>query len=242
MATTTAGALIATGLRRIEFVDSPTGYIQHPASGGGEAFDYLNAALSELFDILYECDSEGYGKVAVPFSTVAGVPTSVIQTLATNSFYHLVAVEYWNGSRYIDLDRVPFAERNNYSTAGQPQGYSIEGGNLTIYPTPAAVYTMRLWHVGLPPKTSADTDSLDLQGPWDEFVWKRFAKECLSKEESDTSTLDKDLYGVPGEPDSPSLVRRIRAAAKKRDSAHPTAPIDVQDGGASAFLEPWLLR
>lgn len=241
MATTTAGALIVSGLRRADMIDSPTGYIAHPASGGGEAFDLLNAALSELFDILYEADSESYGKTSVAFSTVLNVATSVIQTLATNAFYHLSAVEYFDGRVLRDLRRVNFTERNDFPTSGTPLGYSLEGANLTIYPTPAGVYQMKLWVIGLPPTTSADTDSLDLQGPWSEFVWKHFAKACLDKEESDVSALVRDLYGPLGD-GTGGLSQRIRAASKKRDSAHPTAPIDVQGVSSNPFWEPWLYR
>jgi hypothetical protein len=241
MATTTAGALIVAGLRRAEMVDSPTGYIQHPAAGGGEAFDILNAGLSELFDILYEADSDSYGKTSSPFSTVANQQNYVLQTLAANSFYHLSGVEWFNGSRWFDLPRVMWLERNGYPTPGQPRGYGIEGANLVLYPTPSAIYSMRLWWVGLPPTVSADADVLDIHGPWSEFLTKRFAKECLGKEESDTSVLDTDLYGPSRDGKSQMcLVNRIRNAARKRDAAHPTAPVDVYDSSLNPFWEPWL--
>lgn len=232
MATVTAGALIVAGLRRANVIDSPTGFIQHPASGGGEAFDYLNAALSELFDIIYEADSEAYKSTKVTFPTVATVADTNIQTLATNLFYHLRAIEYFNGLRWVGLDRINFADRNDWSTSGTPEGYALDGDNVTIYPTPAAIYSMRAIFVPMPPTTAADVDSVDIQGPWREFVERHFAKQCMEKKKIDASAHEAALYGTPMNPGG--LAGRIRSASKKRDAGQPIAPVDVQGD-----YDPW---
>lgn len=238
MATVTAGQLIVAGLRRADMEDSPTGFIEHPASGGGEAFDYLNASLSELFDLIYENVAGAYSAQANTFNTVAGQSPYPLDTIAGTTFYHLMAVEYWDGQRWIDLYRINLADRDNFPQPGVPYGYALEGGNVVIYPAPAAVYPMRIRFEILPPTASADADVLNLQGPWREFVELHFAVQCLEKEESETGTLVNRLYGTGSSPGG--LAARIRASAAKRDAGKPTAPVDVQSG--NAFMEPWLMR
>lgn len=221
MATVTAQALIAAGLRRADMVDSPTAFIAHPTSGGGEAFDILNAALSELFDILYEADPSAYSETKIVLPTVANTATYVLQTIASNLFYRLRGMEWFDGVRNRNLGRVAFANRNDFPLSGPPAGYSIEGDNLVIYPTPNNVYTLGVHYQALPPTASADADTFDLKGPWAEFVQIHFAIQCLEKEESDTASLGSRLGG---------LAARIRNAAKRRDSANPVQVIDVQGG------------
>lgn len=239
MATVTAGALIAAGLRRANMTDSPAGFIQHPVAGGGEAFDLLNAALSELFDLIYENVAGAYSAQANTFNTVAGTDAYALDTIAGTTFYHLMAVEYFDGQRWIDLHRINLADRDNYPLQGIPRGYALEGANVVIYPTPAAIYPMRIRFEVLPPTASADVDVLNLQGPWREFVELHFAVQCLEKEESDTSVFMGRMYGTGTSPGG--LAARIRSSASKRDAGKPTAPVDVQgDGGG--YLEPWLVR
>lgn len=239
MATVTAGTLIAAGLRRANMTDSPTGFIQHSASGGGEAFDYLNAALSELFDLLYENVAAAYSASKPTWSTANGTADYPLDTIAGTTFYHLMGVEYFDGQRWIDLDRVNLANRNDFPINGVPRGYALEGSNVTIYPTPNAIYPMRVRTETLPQTTTADADIINLQGPWREFVEIHFAVQCLEKEESDTATLMNRLYGTGPSPGG--LAARIRASSAKRDAGKPTAPVDVQ-GDSHNFTEPWLVR
>lgn len=238
MATVTAGALIAAGLRRADMVDAVDGFIQHPPSGGGEAFDYLTAALSELYDTLYEDPASGYSLNKPTFSTVAGVADHPLDTVAGTTFYRLDGVEYWDGSRWVPLTRVySDAQRAAYIGTGYPRGYGIEGVNLTIYPTPSAVFQMRLRTESLPPTVTADTDLINLQGPWREFVELHFCVQCLEKEESDTSAQMARLYGTPMNPGG--LKQRIRDGARRRDNNKPLAPVDVQGEDAGLYPYRW---
>lgn len=239
MATVTAGELIASGLRRANMTDSATGFIAHPSSGGGEAFDYLNAALSELFDLLYENVAAAFSSQKTTFSTVNAQADYLLATIAGTTFYHLMGIDYFDGQRWIDLPRVNLANRNDFPINDRPRGYALEGANVTIYPTPNAVYSMRIRFDVLPPTVAADATTVDLQGPWREFVEIHFAVQCLEKEESDTTPLMTRLYGTGTSPGG--LAARIRGSMSKRDAAKPTAPVDVQDNWRGVY-EPWLWR
>lgn len=227
MATVTAGALIVAGLRRASVIDAVNGFILHPASGGGEAFDLLNAAVSELTDILYEADSEAYATTKTPFSSANGTADYPLLTIAGSTFYHVKAIEYNDGQKWRGLDRVKFDQRNDYPTPGTPQGYAAEGANVTVFPTPNAIFSMRIIFEPLPTTSAADVDVIDLQGPWREFVERHIASAALEKKESDNTTQEAKLYGTATNPGG--LAGRIRNAAKKRDmgGAAPS-PVDVQ--------------
>lgn len=239
MATVSAGALIVAGLRRADMKDSANGFIKHPASGGGEAFDLLNNAISELFDILYEAESEGYSTAKPTWSTVANQADYALSTVAGSTFYHAQGVDYYNGSKWVGLGRVNLADRNKYPQPGTPLGYALEGDNLTIYPTPAAIYSMRVRYETEPMVTTADTDQVNLKGPWKEFIETHFQIACLEKAERDVSVPLRRLLGPNLDGGAGSIVARIRSASKKRDAFQPTRPVDVMGDDSTGELPPF---
>lgn len=227
MALLTAQDLISAGLQRADMVDSPTGFIKHPSTGGGQAFNLLNAAISELFDTLYEDATDAYGSSATPtpFSTVANQSVYALATLLGTSFYRVRGTDYFNQIRWMPLARINFGERDRYFLPSQPQGYSIEGDSLVIYPVPAAIYSMQVYWVSAPPLLVNDTDTVDLHGPWREFIEKHFAMQCKDIQGLDTSKFERDVS---------ALAQRIRSAGKKRDAGKAAAPVDVQGD-----WDPW---
>lgn len=223
MATITAQTLITAGLKRADMQSSTVGFIAN--TPGGQTFDILNAAISELYDILYEADSESHAMTLAAFSTVQAQANYALLTIAGSTFYHLRGVDYNDGVRWHDLDRVNFQERNKYSSQGIPRGYSIEGDNLTIYPDPGGVYSMRIYYVPNPPIMALDADPIDLKGPWREYIEKHFAAQCLDIAELDSATIKSDVL---------ALANRIRSASKKRDAGKPITVVDVQGD-----WDPW---
>lgn len=241
MPTVTAGDLIRAGLRRADMVDSPTGFIQHPASGGGEAFDLLNASVSELTEILYEAGESAYSGAKGQLLTEDGVSDYALTTYGFSGLYRLYGVDYYDGSRWVELKRVQRRERNDYPLPGRPQGYALLGSNLVIYPTPNAVCSLMVRYASfsLSNTIDDDTDTVEVSGPWREFLEIHFAIQCLEKEESDTTALMRRLYG-PQMDGNGGLAQRIRNAAKLRDSSQPTRPADVMgDDGAGGDLPPF---
>jgi hypothetical protein len=239
MATVTAGALITAGLRRADMKDSPNGFIKHPAAGGGEAFDLLNNAISELFDILYEAETEGYSTAKPTWSTANDTADYALSVVAGSTFYHVQGVDYWNGSQWVGLGRVNLANRNDYPQPGTPQGYALEGDNLTIYPTPNAVYSMRVRYESEPPVVDADATPVNLKGPWKEFIETHIQIACLEKAERDVSAPRQRLWGVNLDGGAGSIVGRVRAASKKRDAFQPTRPVDVMGDDGPTSVPPF---
>jgi hypothetical protein len=247
MPSVTAGALIAAGLKRADMTDSPTGFIQHPASGGGEAFDLLTAAYAELYDLLLEGGGQGISvnrATALTDGTTNLLPFGSGFSPTFANFYRALGVELVLSGyvslaaspnlRTADLDLVNFAERFNYQGNGVPRGYGLSnelGGasvdGIIIYPFPSTGQRIILTYAKTPQEFAADTDTINLLGPWREFLELHFAIACLTKEKSDCSDEKVKLLG-PNLDGTGGVTARIRTAIKKRDSAKPSAPVDVQ--------------
>jgi hypothetical protein len=241
MATATAGELIRAGLRRAEMRDSATGYIQHPPSGGGEAFDLLNAAISALFDLFFEAADTSPNAASATFNTAAATDRYDLFSPASGGntlFYHLTHVAVWDGSKYVPLERISHADRTKYPISGRPEAYFIEGSNLTLFPTPDAVYSIENRFELMTAEVDDDADTVNLQGPWKEFVVKHFAVACLQKEKSDTLELRQELWG-PNLDGKGGLAQRIRDQIRKRDSVAPLRPVDVMGDDGAAGLPPY---
>jgi hypothetical protein len=245
MATVTAGTLIAAGLRRAEMRNSATGFIQHPASGGGEAFDYLNAALSELFDIMNESESfrqsnalqatsqgvADYAWVTAAMYRLTGIMLTREATSGSAPFY---GVQGWK-----PLHRVTPAEMTKFQTPGEPVAYDFTDTGIRLFPTPDAAYNVLLVQELYPPEADDDNDAIDLRGPYREFVELHFAIQCKEKADLDSTPMRTRLYG-PAQDGKGGLCQRIRDAAKKRDSVGPMRPVDVMgDDGGFADLPPF---
>ncbi len=243
MATVTAGALISAGLRRAGKRDSATGFIQHPASGGGEAFDYLNAAIGALFDILMEADQGFKAGSSVNFVTSAGVAALSLGGLYRTSKFMFVpgtvtgAAPFYGREDWKTIERIHTVNIAKYQTRGEPQGYDPTDTGVTLYPTPDGVYTVQVFYSNEPIEVTADATNVDVKGPWREFVEKHFAISCLQKAKEDTADLKVDLWG-PSLDGKGGLAQRIREGAHRRDSA-PMRPIDVMGDDGPNGLPPF---
>ena len=236
MATVTAQQLIAAGLARADMTDATNAFIPHPTTAGTgfDAFTLVNAAISELYDILFEADAESFAATLTTFNSVANQADYPLLTIAGATFYHLRGIDRFDGFRWSELDRANWRERNNYPIAARPAKYMINGDNITILPTPNAVYAMRIGFVPNPPILAADVDTIDLKGPWREFIELHFCIAALDKEESDASTHRMKLLG-PNLDGSGGVVARVRSAAKKRDNTQPNSPADVMGDDYEIF-------
>ena len=220
MATVTGTALINAALRK---ADMRTGFID--TVDGGEAFDLLNETLDELWDLLYEAGAELYALSSGSFSTLSGQADYLLSTIAPSTFYRLVGVEQLISGKWVSCDRFNWGERNNFqSTTTGPFRYALVGGSLRLAPAPTSAHSMRIHWVPLPPSIATGAGTVDLQGPWKQFVTLGLAINFLAKEESDPSILLMQKEKAEA---------RIRSAAKLRDSNRPVTITDVRGGDST---------
>ena len=200
-----------------------------------EVQTYINAAISELHDILVQTYGQDYYVSSSTFNTVAGTDSYPINSSTSgpniSDFYKLRGIDAkLNGSDYFTLRPFNFNERNLYQNWGTWSllgltniRYRMVGGNIVFSPKPAGATEVRVWYIptaqqfdSATPATSTTTFA-DING-YAEFVVIDAAIKCLQKEESDVSTL----IGQKAQ-----MKRRIEEAADNRDAGHPLSVSDI---------------
>jgi hypothetical protein len=106
--------------------------------------DYLNleiqAAWVELFELMDDV-GEGWWDSQGTVSTTA----SVAYVAAPSTCKRVLGVDILEGGEYRELRQVATGARNRYgSSTGQPVAYRLSSRGIELFPTPAAVYTLRV--------------------------------------------------------------------------------------------------
>lgn len=206
----------------------------------------INQAMFELYDLLVTAYEDYF--VATPASfTLNGssylypLPDGTIQftnqsgqSYAAPAFYKLLGVDLnlnTANNAWVTLSKFNFIDRNQYvyPTAGGTiygvfnMSYRLMGTNIEFIPTPTGNQTVRLWYVPRLQQLLQETDvtTIGFSG-WLEYVIVRAAILALAKEESDTSTLERQLL---------FLKQRIEESSINRDVGRPDTISDVRRGG-----------
>lgn len=189
----------------------------------GELTSYINSSRAELYDIL----TEAYGS---EYFVIEAAPVSV--TSGTNAyplpadFYELKGVDVRiNQDDWFSIDRFNFNERNNYTdfTYWDLRGisnikYRIVGNNIMFTPAPDRVAEYRLWYVPTPTQLVNDTDVLDDQNSYAEYIIVDAAIKMMQKEESDVTVLMTQKM---------ALIKRITDKAANRDAGQAPTISDI---------------
>ncbi len=182
----------------------------------------LSDSWTELYDLLTTA-YEDYYSASTSITLVGGTDTYSLPA----DFYKLLGVDLVLGSQTFSLKRFNWADRNLYrqnvltaSSLGITDlRYQLRGGSIVFIPIPAGTGSATLWYIQAPSSLVNDTDTIDGQSGWDEYVVTDAAIKALQKEESDVSVLMAQKE---------SLKRRILGAAKNRDAGSPRTISDVR--------------
>lgn len=181
---------------------------------------FINASADELYDVLV-MTFEDYNVSSQAFTTDG--TTSV--TLPTNLF-KLLGVDLNVGGKDFALEQFTFRERHRYATTDvwQPDlpRYRIEGSVLRLRPAPQTGLAGTIWFTPTRTKLVNGADLLDGVNGWEEYVVVDAAIKCLSKEESDTTALERKKM---------ELRARIEQAASTRSPSAPARIVDVEGLG-----------
>ena len=124
-----------------------------------EVQTYINAAISELHDILVHTYGQDYYVSSATFNTVAGTDSYPIYSSTSgpniSDFYKLRGLDAKiNGSEYFTLSPFNFNERNLYNNWGTWSllgltniRYRMVGGNIVFTPTPDGVTEVKVWFI-----------------------------------------------------------------------------------------------
>lgn len=143
---------------------------------------FVNEAIGEYRDLLDE-RWEGYHDKTGTVSTVANTATVAVPA----DFLKARAVDRLDDGRYMPLTKIQI--RQTYAYEGvrdKPLAYMQVGANLELFPTPNAVYTLRLRYVPAMTALSADVDTIDVPNGWEDFIIHTALLKCDEREEKPT--------------------------------------------------------
>lgn len=145
---------------------------------------WVNEAIGEYCDLLDE-HFDGYRDTSGVANTIANVATVALPA----DFLKARAIDLLYSGSYTRLRRFqPGAQTLGYdATKGRPVGYLHVGTNLELFPTPDAVYTVRLRYVPSAPVLVADGDSIDVPNGWEAMIVHSALLRCDQREERPTS-------------------------------------------------------
>lgn len=164
-----------------------------------EVLSLVDRAYKELYDLIVTTYQDYYAD-SYDFTVIGGVKDYPLP----NNFYKLLGVDmYIDADRFVTLRQFMFQERNKYrfnmitpTIPTQIMQYHILGEELRFMPTPTSQTQMRVWYVprakNLTTSSSPganETNTINGQNGWEDFIITTAAIYILLKEESDVSGL-----------------------------------------------------
>lgn len=150
---------------------------------------YIQQSYRKLYNLIVTTFSDWYVEDPVEFTISSGNEYTLPAT-----FYKLIAVDFKLNGSWIEVKRYTMTERNRRTSGAfrvfHPTiMYRLMNNKLRFIPTDNATGTYRYWAVNKPNVPTADSDTIEGENGWDEFVVLDAAIKCLNKEESDVSLL-----------------------------------------------------
>lgn len=184
----------------------------------------IQAAFAEGYELVADVN-EGYFDTQGNVSTAASTAFVALPT----GTWRIRGVDRLDGSDFVEMRAVGVADRNRYgSTTGTPEAYRPTARGLDLYPTPDAIYTLRVTYTPVAPAIGATP--IDFYNGWEEFTIYGALIRISLNEERDTREWQQQL----------ELQRqRITRGASQRRSQEPELLV-LRDGyGSDMDPHPW---
>lgn len=184
-----------------------------------ELTGYINSAYYELYDILIQKFGNDYYVATSFLFTADGTADSYPLPL---DFYKSLGLELKDDTtHWSPVRKYSQGDRQGAGYDAVPR-YRLRGSVISFSSVPQNGKVYRLWYIPRLSPLIGDSDLVDGVSGWEEYIVTDAAISCLSKEESDTSQLERERQG---------LERRIEAAAENRDTGGPFTVQDVRNDG-----------
>jgi len=180
----------------------------------------VQAAFAEFYELVASVN-EGYWDTDATVSTVANQGYVALPS----STWQVRGVDFLDGSDYRELAQVGLAERNRYgSTTDEPRAYRLTARGVDLFPTPNAIYTLRVTYTPSAPTLGTARDFFN---GWEEYVlYGALVRLALNEERSAgewQAQLDRQI-------------QRIKGGATGRRAQEPEY-IPLRTGGGTSDLE-----
>lgn len=170
--------------------------------------DQINDAVGQYVDLL-DSTWEGYRDTLTTLVTVASTATVSLPA----DFHRARAVDILVDGRYAPLRRLTLRQTYGYDIQNaRPVGYMLRGALIECFPTPDAIYTIRLRYTPAATVMSSDSDSIDIPNGWENFI---VHTALLKLDEREGRDLGERMAVIE------RYRLRIQAAAEDRDVAEP---------------------
>lgn len=151
----------------------------------------LQAAFGEGYQIVAQAH-EGF------YDTDTTTPTVANQAYvaAPTGAWRILAVDRLDGTSYVSVPRVGVKDRNRFTTTGKPEGHRLTARGIDLYPTPDAVYTLRVIYTPVAP--TLDTTQREFYNGWEEYALYGALVRIYLNQNRDASEWEKQLGRAAG--------------------------------------------
>lgn len=186
----------------------------------------IQSAFAEFYELVADTN-EGYWDTTGDVTTSIGVGFVALPSDA----WRVRAIDRLDASGAVDgqLCQIGIDERNRYGNGSineAPRAYRLTARGADLFPTPDAVYTLRVTYTPLAPTLSA---AREFYNGWDEYVIYATLIRLSEGQERDTSMWQSRV-------DRQAM--RIKSAASGRRQQEPER-IPLHDGPGTYFDEGW---
>lgn len=184
----------------------------------------LQAAFNEGYELIVE-QNEGFFDQYDNVTTTAHV-AFVAGPQGPPPFWIIRAVDRVDGGDFVPLPRIGIKDRNRYgSTEGRPGAHRLSARGIELYPTPDAVYTLRVLHTPCAPLLGGD--ALNYYNGWEEYSVYGALVRLFDTQDRDSSKWQKQLDRTAA---------RIIKAAGERNSSGPEY-LNLREGLGAEFSD-----
>lgn len=142
---------------------------------------YLNTEIQTAFGKFYQLVAdthEGWWDIQGPLSTVAAQAYVAMPT----DCWRAQALDILHGDRYCEMPQIGLGDRNRYgASTARPVAYRTSSRGFELYPTPDAVYTLRINYTPKAPDLDESTTQEWYNG-WEDFVIEAVLLELATRE------------------------------------------------------------
>lgn len=182
----------------------------------------IQAAFAEWYELVVRTN-EGYYDTRDIVFTAANADFAALP----DGTWRVRAVDRLDGSDYISMPRAGVKDRNRYgSRTGKPLAHRLTARGLDLYPTPDAVYTLRVTFTPVAP--TLDDTQRNYYNSWEEYTVFGALVRIYLNQNRDASQWQQQLQ---------IQAARIVDSASERDASgpeyltlHDSMPGDELDG------------
>lgn len=189
----------------------------------------IQAAFAEGYELIVK-QNEGFYDTTANVTTTASV-AFVALPAGPPVCWITRAIDRVEGNDFIPLPRIGIKDRNRYgTTAGKPAAHRLTARGIDLYPTPDAVYTLRVTYT--PAAPTLDTTAREFYNSWEEYAVFGALVRLFDGQGRDSSKWQQQL--------DRTTARIMSSAAERNDSCPEYLNLrDGWDGDDFEDVDAW---